>query len=205
MTEEEDDVLFQMRSPYWSHCYPVRGTATIEDLYRVPDKRGAELVNGRIEVLSLMEVLPGQAGGTILFSLYQYAEARGLGQPFGSRIGYEVDLPHRKSFSPRVSLYNGPDTGWKFPIGGPIFAAEIRNSWEHGPAIDAAYAAKRADYFATGTLVVWDVDLQSEDVVKVYRASDLDSFTIYRRGDMAEAESAVPGWILPVDELFSDY
>ena len=31
--------------------------------------------------------------------------------------------------------------------------------------------AKRADYFAAGTLVVWDVDLLSSDVVRVYRST----------------------------------
>jgi hypothetical protein len=31
-------------------------------------------------------------------------------------------------------------------------------------------AAKRADYFAAGTLVVWDVDVLREQVVRVYRA-----------------------------------
>lgn len=63
-------------------------------------------------------------------------------------------------------------------------------------------AAKRADYFASGALVVWDVDLLSEDVVKVYRASHPDNPTIYRRGEMAEAEPAVPGWRLLVSDLF---
>ena len=59
---------------------------------------------------------------------------------------------------------------------------------------------KRHDYFACGTLVVWDVDLLS-DVVKVYRTSDPDTPIIYRRGDMAEVESAVPGWQMAVDAL----
>jgi Uma2 family endonuclease len=63
-------------------------------------------------------------------------------------------------------------------------------------------AAKRADYFSAGTQVVWDVDLLSEDVVKVYRATDPDSPTLYRRGDIAEAEPAVPRWTMPVDDLF---
>jgi Uma2 family endonuclease len=63
-------------------------------------------------------------------------------------------------------------------------------------------AAKRADYFACGTLVVWDVDLVSAEVIKVYRASDPDNPTIYRRGEMAEAEPAVPGWQMAVDALF---
>jgi hypothetical protein len=39
---------------------------------------------------------------------------------------------------------------------------------------------KRADYFACGTLVVWDVDLQSEDVIKSYQESDPDNPVIFR-------------------------
>ena len=50
--------------------------------------------------------------------------------------------------------------------------------------------------FAAGTLVVWEVD-----VVRVYRASDPERPTIYRSGDVAEAEPALPGWSMPVDDL----
>lgn len=63
-------------------------------------------------------------------------------------------------------------------------------------------AAKRADYFDAGTLVVWDVDLLSEDVVRVYRPEQPDRPVIYRRGEQAEAEPALPGWRMPVDDLF---
>jgi Uma2 family endonuclease len=201
--EEESDGLDWIWSVPWSYCYPVRGVVTIEDLYRVPDNRAAELIDGKIIVLPYLEALPGRATGRILVGLLAYTRQRGWGEPFGGKIGYQVDLPHRKSFSPRASLYNGPDMGWKFPLGGPVFAAEVRNSWEYGALIDEERAQKRADYFAAGTLVVWDVDLIGEDTVKVYRASDPTSVTIYRRGDAAEAEPAVPGWIMPVDEMFS--
>src|SRR5215471_13914126 len=64
----------------------------------------------------------------------------------------------------------------------------------NGPAAERAMAAKRADYFACGTLVVWDVDLLSEDVIKSYKASDPEHPVIFHRGDMADAEPAVPGW-----------
>jgi Uma2 family endonuclease len=64
-------------------------------------------------------------------------------------------------------------------------------------------AAKRADYFAAGTLVVWDVDLLSEDVVRVHRANEPDP-TLYQHGQIAEAEPAVPGWTMAVDDLFPD-
>jgi hypothetical protein len=38
--------------------------------------------------------------------------------------------------------------------------------------------------------------------VRVYRASEPDLPTIYRRGEVAEAEPAVPGWTFRVDDLF---
>ncbi len=90
----------------------------------------------------------------------------------------------------------------RFFEGAPVFAAEVRSEDDYGPAAERAMAAKRADYFAAGTLVVWDVDLLCEDVVRVYRSSDPENPTLYRRGDLAEAEPAVPGWQMPVDDLF---
>jgi hypothetical protein len=39
-------------------------------------------------------------------------------------------------------------------------------------------------------------------VVRTYRADAPDRPIIFHRGDMADAEPAVPGWRFPVDELF---
>ena len=79
----------------------------------------------------------------------------------------------------------------KFIRGVPKFAAEVRSESDYGRAAEADMAAKRTDYFAAGTLVVWDVDPLAETVT-VYRASDPTNPSVYRRGDMAEAEPAVP-------------
>jgi Uma2 family endonuclease len=89
-----------------------------------------------------------------------------------------------------------------FLQGAPIFAVEVRSKYDYGPAAERTMQEKRNDYFACGTLVVWDINLLSENVVKVYRASDPNNPTIYRRGDIAEAEPAVPGWRMAVDDLF---
>jgi Uma2 family endonuclease len=101
-----------------------------------------------------------------------------------------------------VAWYIGPDTGMRFCEGAPIFAVEMRSAYDYGPRAEREMAAKRADYFACGTLVVWDVDLQSEDVIRSYKASTPEHPVIFRRGDVADAEPAVPGWRLAVDELF---
>ena len=173
--------------------------ATIEDLYQVEGK--AELVNGEIILMSPTGILPGYAGDEIFSSLREYSKHQKVGMAVGDNKAFVVNLPHRKSFSPDVAFYVGPVT-MKFAEGAPIFAVEVRSEGDYGPRAERQMAQKRADYFAAGTQVVWDVDLLSDDVVRVYRASEPLRARIYRRGETAEAEPAVPGWTMPVDDLF---
>ena len=175
--------------------------ATIEDLYRLPDSGKAEIVNGEIVLISPTGDLPGRAGGSIYVSL-RGVERQAGGRAYPDNVGFRVSLPNRKSFSPDAAFYVGQSSGMKFLEGAPVFTAEIRSENDYGREAEFEIAAKRQGYFAAGTLVVWDVDLLSDDVVKVYRASDPDNPKIYRRGEIAEAEPAVRGWQMPVDELF---
>lgn len=85
-----------------------------------------------------------------------------------------------------------------------MFAVEVRSEGDYGPRAERQMAKKRDDYFVAGTLVVWDVDLLSDDIVRVYRATDPHTPVVYRRGEFAEAEPAVPGWTMPVDDLFPE-
>ena len=84
-----------------------------------------------------------------------------------------------------------------------IFAVEVRSENDYVPAAERAIRSKILDYFAAGTLVVWDVDLQSDDnVIRKHSASDPDNPVVFQRVDFADAEPAVPGWRFPVDRLF---
>jgi Uma2 family endonuclease len=93
--------------------------------------------------------------------------------------------------------------GGDFLDGAPIFAVEVRSKNDCGPAAEDALKHKRADYFTCGTLVVWDVDVLREHVIRVYRASNPAHPTSYRRGDIAKAEPAVPGWRMAADEVLT--
>ena len=174
--------------------------ATIEDLYQVEGK--AELVDGEVVLMPPAGDEPGRASVNTVISLHDYEKRTGIGRVYGDGTGFHVHLPHREAFGPDAAYHIGPRTGMRFLEGAPIFAVEIRSENDYGRSAEERMTQKRADYFACGTLVVWDVDLLSEDVVKVYRASDPDNPTIYRRGDIAEAEPAVPGWRMAVDDLF---
>ena len=174
--------------------------ATIEDLYKVEGK--AELVHGEIVPMPPSGDEPNVAGGEIFVSLRAYTRRTGSGTAYTDGAGFHVNLPHRESFSPDAAYHIGQRMGMRFLEGAPTFAVEVRSESDYGPAAERAMAAKRADYFACGTLVVWDVDLLSQNVIKAYKASDPEHPVIFQRGEMADAEPAVPGWRMPVNDLF---
>jgi Uma2 family endonuclease len=171
----------------------------IAELYQIDGK--AEIVDGRIVMMSPTGDLPSSAGGFIYASLLNYARQHG-GRAYTDNAAFLVNLPGRKSFSPDAAYYTGPRTRAKFLQGAPEFAAEVRSDGDYGPAAERKMAKKRSDYFEAGTKVVWDVDVLRGEVVNVYRADSPETPMVYRRGDTAEAEPAVPGWTFAVDELF---
>jgi len=176
--------------------------ATLHDLYCVPENTKAELIHGELILMSPTGAAPGRAGGRIYFSLDQYERRTKRGYAFPDNVGFSIHLPDRESFSPHAAFHTGPLSGMQFLVGAPIFAAEVRSEGDCGPQAELDMAAKRRDYFAAGTLVVWDVDMLSAGVVQVYREQAPDRPTTYRRGETAEAEPALPGWTMPVDDLF---
>lgn len=180
----------------------IKTEATIEDLYHVPEDGKAEIVNGELCLMSPTGDLPGSAALEIVVSLHDHARSTGVGRAYGDNVGFIVNLPNRRSFSPDAAYYVGPRMRGKFLEGAPVFAVEVRSEGDYGPVAERELAAKRQDYFAAGTLVVWEVDVLRLEVVPVYRAIDPDKPTIYHRGQLAEAEPAAPGWTMPVEDLF---
>ncbi len=175
--------------------------ATIEDLYNVPEHGKAEIIDGELVPFMPTGGIPSRASSRIWRSLDDYESVHGGGLAVADNAGFIVNLPHRGSFSPDAAWYIG-NLSMRFFIGAPVFAAEVRSENDYGEKAEQEIAAKRRDYFAAGTLVVWDVDLLDEEVIKSYRVDDPENPHIFRRGEVANAEPAVPGWTMPVDELF---
>ncbi len=177
--------------------------ATLDDLYRVEGQ--AELIAGRI--VRSMPVGPFVNGitGRIFRSLADHADRIGRGFAGTATLGFAVPelSSGRQSFSPDVSYYVGPlpANRMRFVEGPPTLAVEVRNEMDYGPPAEAEIAAKRADYFDAGTLVVWDVDPVAETIT-AYRAASPDLPVIFTRGRVAEAEPAAPRWRVEVDWVF---
>ncbi|MBX9581763.1 MAG: Uma2 family endonuclease [Gemmataceae bacterium] len=183
---------------------PPTARATLADLMRVDGK--AELIGGRIVHFMASGHLPSVIAFRIARRLADYADAAGRGVAFTGSLAYAVpELPSgRESFSPDASYYTGPlpVNRMRFVEGTPDFAAEVRSENDSGPAAEREMADKRADYFAAGTKVVWDVDPAAGTVAK-YTAADPLTPAVFGPGQEADAEPAVRGWRLPVDALFA--
>jgi Uma2 family endonuclease len=177
--------------------------ATLDDLYRTPEK--AELIGGRIVRFSATGHQPNRVAFRIARSLDDYAAHAGKGVACTDNIGFAIpELPSgRESFAPDASYYDGPlpTNRMRFIEGPPTFAAEVRSESDYDAAAESEMADKRADYFAAGTKVVWDVDPLAE-CIHVFKTSSPIWPTTYHRGQSAEGEPAVPGWRVPVDWIF---
>jgi Uma2 family endonuclease len=178
--------------------------ATIEDLARAEGK--AELVDGKVRRMSPSGFEHGFMSVRILLSLVEYAKNQKNGRAFGDNVGFLCDLAHRKSFSPDVAYYDAaiPENRKKFLPQPPLFAVEIRSESDYGASAEKEMSAKRADYFAAGTLAVWDVDADGPVIVRLYLASNPQTPVEFGKGDIAHAEPVLPGWRLAVDEILAE-
>jgi Uma2 family endonuclease len=176
----------------------------LDDLLKVPGK--AELIGGRIVHFMPTGHRPNTVAGRIFRSLADHADVTGRGMAYTDNMGFAVPvLPSgRQTFSPDAAYYDGPapPDQMRFVAGPPAFAVEVRSEHDYGLAADAVIADKRADYFAAGTLVVWDLDPVA-DVIDCYRADAPDQPVRFGRGQMADAEPAVPGWRVGVDWIMT--
>ena len=175
--------------------------ATYTDLMRFDGK--AELIGGVVVPLMATGHQPNIVAGRIFRKLADYVDTAGRGIAYTDNIGFAVPelSSGRESFSPDTSYFTGspPTDRMKFVSGAPDFAVEVRSDGDYGPAAEIAMATKRSDYFEAGTKVVWDVDPVSR-IIRSYRSSSSVPL-LFRDGDEADAEPAVPGWRISVDWL----
>lgn len=172
-----------------------------ELLREVADDRKAELVDNEVHVMSPTDDRAGRAAENVYVSLRAF-ERDADGRARGDNHTFLVNIPRRRSFSPDASFTRGPSAGRRAVPGAPDFAVEVRSADDYGKHMEVKLAEKRTDYFVAGTQVVWDVDPDGDDTIRVYRPDAPGTPTVFRRGETADAEPTVPGWRFPVDELF---
>jgi Uma2 family endonuclease len=182
---------------------PLGREATLEDLWEFDGP--AELINGEIVPMTGTNLESADAAFYIRTSLHIHAQTHGGGRAISESATFVLETPRTQALIPDVAWFVG-EMGKRVPgpvHGAPALAVEIRSTGDYGPAAERKMALKRDLYFAAGTVVVWDVDVLREGWIRVYHADDPENPIVFRRGEIADAEPAVPGWRFPVDELFN--
>jgi Uma2 family endonuclease len=202
--ENLGDVLRHLKGVHPSRIRlsPEPGTATVRDVIRMDRRRHegllCELVDG-ILVVKLGEFSVAEMGVQIGSALIGYQERHPRGLVAGA--SGLMQFGPRLVRSPTVSF-----VGWDqlpgrvvprnpVPRIHPDLAVEVLC---RGNTV-AEMARKRADYFAAGTPLVWQVNPRSR-TVDVYTAPD--EFTTVAEFGTLDGGDVLPGFTLPVRSIF---
>ncbi|MBO0700432.1 MAG: Uma2 family endonuclease [Zavarzinella sp.] len=181
---------------------PPPGTATEADVIRMHDHadRNCELIDGTL-VEKAMGVREALLAAALIEILRRFVKPRNLGVVLGPDGA--VRLWAGRVRMPDVAYYSWdrlpgrriPDE----PI--PDLAPDLAIEVESANNTVAELKRKRSDYFRSNVRLVWQFHPRARTVA-VYTSPD--NPTILRTGDVIDGASVLPGFRLPVSDLFAE-
>jgi Uma2 family endonuclease len=190
----------------WAEPVPGAGSMTVEQLGDLPDDGWCyELVEGVLVRRPPSSYGASAIAATLLVALGVYVRQRGLGRVTGEQGGYVLDpaAPRQTEVAPDVGYVRAerdiplgaPAATRAFPAA-PDLAVEVAAPRQSRPAL----ARKTQRYVAAGTRLVWVVWPRRREV-DVWHLHAGTPLTL-RVGDTLDGEDVVPGFTLPVADLF---
>ena len=198
------DLLEQLGgiSPKRVRFRPAPGTATEKDVLAIHDREGRlyELVD-EVLVEKAMGLRESFLAIALAAILRNFVRPRNLGLITGEagmmrlmaglvRIPDVAFISWRRLPNRRVSTEPIPDLA-------PDLAVEVLSAGN----TSGEMARKRQEYFAAGVQVVWQVDPNTR-TVEVFTAPDQP--TVLHEAQTLEGGAVLPGFTLPLQELFSE-
>jgi len=184
------------------HFTPAPGTATVDNVIDVAtrERQYCELVDG---VLVEKAVGYGESQLALTFgaALVHFVVSRNLGIMTG-KDGTMRIMPHLVRIPDLAFTSWGRIPGRRRPMDPvpglvPNLAVEVLN-WSNTPG---EMLRKRRDYFTAGVELVWEVDPERRTVA-VY-TTPIDP-VILAVGDVLDGGSVLPGFVLPLADLFGE-
>lgn len=175
---------------------------TLDDLYRLPDDElQYELVNGWLVSEPPPGVLHGRVAMRIGALLDTYVRERRAGVIVTCDTGFVLSRSPDTVRAPDVAFIRleryraiGDDAGAM--VGPPDLAVEVLSPGNRPQEVHA----KVADYLAAGTALVWVIDPQ---VLQVRSYRSLFEPQIHAGPDLLTADDLLPGFSVPVEDVFS--
>ena len=175
--------------------------ATAEDLLRIPDDGyRRELVRGELRTMPPAGHEHGRVTTRLTWRLAQYVEAQDLGAVYAAETGFKIASDPDTVRAPDAAFVSKARLG---------AVAHKRGYWPGAPDLavdvvspDDTYVDVQDevdDWLAAGSRMVIVVNPHKRTVA-VHRAA---SVTLFTENDVLECGALVPGWKVPVRELFA--
>jgi len=195
------DGRFSSQRPLYNRFMSSKALLTAEDLARMPDDDTIriELDEGELITMPPAGEEHGFCGATILTFVSEHVRKYRLGRVYNSDTGFRL----------AATIVRAPDVAFVlkervaeirqgvFANGAPDLAVEV-----FSPSDNVRQLMRKVkQYFAAGCHTVWIVYPERKEV-NVLEASGTDR--LLREGDTLTAPELLPGFSVPVAELFAD-
>jgi Uma2 family endonuclease len=174
---------------------------TDEEFMALPDGDRYELVNGELIIVGNSGMEHGNLGAFLCGLLEIYARRNKLGSTFDSSTAFTMKTGNKRSpdisFVAKDRLKGLKKLPKGFFQGAPDLAVEIISP---SNTFDEIHT-KIVEYFDSGSKLVWVIHPDEESVL-VYHKPQPDK--LLQRTDSLDGETIIPGFTVPVAELFAD-
>ena len=178
---------------------------TAQDLLAMPDDGSRyELVRGELRTMAPAGHEHGGVAVNITVPLGAYVKQKNLGRVYAAETGFVLSRDPDTVRAPDVAFVSKErlvDLNRKgyFP-GAPDLAVEVVSPGDvYAEDYYIAVEEKVAEWLAAGSRLVWVVNPRQR-TLKVHRS--LTDITVLTEADVADGGETVPGWRLPVAEMF---
>jgi len=174
---------------------------TDEEFMALPDGDRYELVNGELIIVGNSGMEHGNLGAFLCGLLEIYARRNKLGLTFDSSTAFTMKTGNKRSpdvsFVAKDRLRGLKKLPKGFFQGAPDLAVEIISP---SNTFDEIHT-KIVEYFDSGSKLVWVIHPDEESVL-VYHKPQPDK--LLQRSDSLDGETIIPGFTVPLTELFAD-
>ncbi|MDG2989545.1 Uma2 family endonuclease [Candidatus Synechococcus calcipolaris G9] len=180
---------------------PEQKVWTDEAFMALPDDgQHYEVVNGELIDMGNSGAKHGYIAIILSSALFAVVMAKKLGALFDSSTAFKMKSGNKRSpdisFFAKERLQELNDLPIGFLDGAPDLAIEILSPTNTIAEIDS----KLAEYFENGTRLVWVIHPNQHHIL-VYRSAQ-EPDRLLKSADSLEGEEVIPGFTLPVTDLF---
>lgn len=176
--------------------------------YSLPDKR-VELIRGRLLIREPPGMRHGEFAARLVVAIGNFLSADRAARGASATLGRVLTCDPGFTLERNPDTVRAPDVAYvsreRFPGPVPIrygefapdLAIEIRSPTDRSGAV----LSKVSQWLTAGARLVWVVD-PGRQLATVYRADD--SQAILARHEALDGEDLLPGFVLPLEELFAE-